>query len=224
LRKFFSNGGGDFDFPGFVFRNRGPQKVQATRVKLPCVLEQLYTGCTKKVTIQRSIVDRDGYRVEMAKVFEVQIKPGWAAGMAVTYERQGDEYPGMIPGDVVFVLEEKSHKNFRRDKDDLHYTCHLTLSNALLGVKVAIPGLDGNSREVNVPEIIYPTYVHRVDGAGMPSRRNEGVYGDLYVHFNILFPNRLLEEKRNEIRKAFEGVEFQKADPNVLEAVFFWSF
>jgi len=207
-------------FPGFSFRaSRGTRKVQPTKIRLECSLEQVFTGCSKKVSVQRSTTDANGFRHEVTKTFEVQIKPGWTTGMAITYEKQGDEYYGAISGDVIFVIEEKSHKYFRREKDDLHYDCNLTLRNALLGAKISVPFLDGKTIDVNIPQIIDPKYVHCVNGRGMPSRRVEGHSGDLFIHFNILFPKKLTDAKRTEIKKVFEGVEFQNPDPNIFEAI-----
>jgi len=159
------------------------------------------------------------FETKLPKLFEVQIKPGWTTGMAITYEKQGDEFHGAITGDVIFIIEEKPHKYFRREKDDLHYDCNLSVRDALLGARISIPFLDGKTVDVNVTQIIDPKYVHCVSGSGMPSRRIEGHSGDLYIHFNILFPKKLTDTKRNEIKKVFEGVEFQNPDPNILEAI-----
>jgi len=160
-----------------------------------------------------------GFRHEVTKTFDVVIKPGWTSGMVITYEKQGDEFYGAIPGDVVFIIEEKPHKYFRREKDDLHYDCNLSLRDALLGVKITVPFLDGKNVEVNIPQIIDPKYVHCVNRCGMPSRKIEGHSGDLYIHFNILFPKKLTDAKRNDIKKVFESVEFQNPDPNIFEAI-----
>ncbi len=50
----------------------------------------------------------------------------------------GDEEPGIIPADIVFVLDEKPHPRFRRDGDTLHYTAVLPLADALCGTTLQV--------------------------------------------------------------------------------------
>lgn len=49
----------------------------------------------------------------------------------------------MIPADIVFILKEKPHPFFKREKDNLIYSADITLKQALCGVKLSIPTLDG---------------------------------------------------------------------------------
>lgn len=53
---------------------------------------------------------------------EINIKPGWKDGTKITFEREGDELPGVIPADIVFTLQAKPHDRFERDGDDLIYS------------------------------------------------------------------------------------------------------
>ena len=48
--------------------------------------------------------------------------------------RLGDETPGHIPADIVFVLEEKPHAVYVREENDLVYTQQISLRDALCGV------------------------------------------------------------------------------------------
>jgi DnaJ family protein B protein 4 len=60
---------GDGMFSESVFRNfsdpasssSGPRKAPPIENKLPCSLEELYTGSTRKMKISRNIVDASGY-------------------------------------------------------------------------------------------------------------------------------------------------------------------
>jgi len=58
----------------------------------------------------------------------------------------------------------------------------------------------------------------------MPSRKYEGTHGDLYIHFNILFPKSLSPDNRKEINKVFENVSFHRADPSIAEAIYYGKF
>jgi len=146
-------------------------------------------------------------------------------GITIKYEGEGDEKPGYISGDVIITLEEITHKHFRRDKDDLHYTANITLRDALLGIKLTIPRLSEKVSpvQVNIPKIIEPGFKERSVGAGMPSRNYER-YGDLYIHFNILFPKNLTSENRKEIGSVFDKIPFQSAEPGIAEAIYYGKF
>jgi len=70
-------------------------------------------------------------------------RPGWKNGTKITFEREGDERPGVIPADIVFILNTKPHPRFERDGDDLIYTANITLEEALTGAEVEVQTLDG---------------------------------------------------------------------------------
>jgi DnaJ family protein A protein 2 len=48
------------------------------------------------------------------KVLEVFIDKGMQEGQRITFTGEGDQAPGIIPGDVVIVIEEKEHPRFKR--------------------------------------------------------------------------------------------------------------
>jgi DnaJ-class molecular chaperone len=214
--------------PGFSFnfRRSTPRKAPPSRFTLRCTLEELYNGTTKKVSYTKTVTNNYGHTKENNKLVDIQIKPGTASGFQLALEREGDEMPGIIPGDVIFTIEQLEHATFRRDKDDLHYTSNITLRDALLGIKLSIKRLSNKAPplEVNLPKIIEPNYVERISKEGMPSRKYEGTYGDLYIHFNILFPKSLSTENKKEINKVFENVAFHKADPGLAEAIYYGKF
>lgn len=41
-------------------------------------------------------------------------RKGWKNGTKITYEREGDELPGVIPADIVFILNTKPHPRYVR--------------------------------------------------------------------------------------------------------------
>ena len=57
-------------------------------------------------------------------------------------------------GDVVFILEEKEHEQFKRNGDDLHHTAKISLSDALTGVVVSIKTLDDRDLKFTFNDVI----------------------------------------------------------------------
>ncbi len=55
----------------------------------------------------------------------------------------GDERPGTIPADIVFVISEKKHPVFEREGNDLTHTARLPLVDALCGATIKLTTLDG---------------------------------------------------------------------------------
>ena len=55
----------------------------------------------------------------------------------------GDERPGSIPADLVFIIEEKPHARFSREGNDLVHNAKLPLVDALCGATVRLQSLDG---------------------------------------------------------------------------------
>jgi hypothetical protein len=52
---------------------------------------------------------------------------GLQAGTKVTFENEGDQGPGRLPADIVFVLAAKHHPVFTREGDDLIMTYRVPL-------------------------------------------------------------------------------------------------
>lgn len=79
-------------------------------------------------------------------------------GHRITFAGEGDQEPGMEPGDIIIVLEEKEHEIFKRSNDNLIMRMELTLTEALCGFQKAIKTLDGRTLVItNLPGEIYYT-------------------------------------------------------------------
>ena len=58
---------------------------------------------------------------------------GMKDGQQIRFSGEGDQEPGSEPGDIVIVLDEKEHPQFRRRGTDLIMQKELTLVEALCG-------------------------------------------------------------------------------------------
>merc|ERR1712107_882926 len=59
-------------------------------------IEEIASGCEKKMKISRKVMRLDGTRTMEDKVLKVVVKPGWKAGTKVTFAKEGDQVPGKI--------------------------------------------------------------------------------------------------------------------------------
>lgn len=127
--------------------------------------------------------------VQERKVLHVPVDKGMQDGQKITFSGEGDQGPDIIPGDVVFVIEQKKHDRFERKGDDLFYKAEIDLLTALAGGQIVIEHLDERFLQVSIlpGEVISPGSVKQITGQGMPSYRHHDM-GNLYIHFNVKFP------------------------------------
>merc|ERR1711874_355898 len=137
-------------------------------------LEEINTGCEKKMKISRKVFKEDGRMMTEEKVLKISVKPGWKSGTKVTFSQEGDRVPGKIPADIAFIIRDKPHPIFRRDGTNIKYTYKMPLREALCGSTIQVPTLDGRRVGLNCPEVVKPSTTKRLQGYGQcvssPSR------------------------------------------------------
>ncbi|XP_017151591.1 dnaJ protein homolog 1 isoform X1 [Drosophila miranda] len=164
-------------------------------------LEEIYHGCVKKMKISRRVVQADGSSRKEDKVLQISIKPGWKSGTKVTFQKEGDQAPGKIPADIVFIIRDKPHAMFKREGSDLRYTARLTLKQALCGVVFQVPTMSGDKLRIStMQEIIKPNTVKRIQGYGLPFPKDTTRKGDLLVAFDIQFPEKLTAAQKEVLK------------------------
>lgn len=171
---------------------------------LHVTLEDIDRGCVKKMKISRMIMGQDGKARKDEKVLDITVKPGWKAGTKITFQREGDVMPGKIPADIVFYIRDKPHPTFKREASDIRYTAKVTLRQALCGVTVRVPTLNGDPLTLNTAnEVIKPNTVKRIQGRGLPFPKEPSRRGDLLVAFEIQFPDRVSQATKDILADLF---------------------
>ncbi|KAG6393715.1 hypothetical protein SASPL_144282 [Salvia splendens] len=179
----------------------GPRKAPPIEQKLPCTLEELYKGGTKKMKISREIYDASGKTLPVEEILTIDIKRGWKKGTKITFPEKGNEQPNVIPSDLVFIIDEKPHRVFTRDGNDLVVTQRISLAEALTGYTLHLTTLDGRTLTVPINALIHPDYEEVVPGEGMPFPKDPSKKGNLRIKFNIKFPTRLTPDQKSGIKK-----------------------
>lgn len=182
-----------------------PRKAAAIERMLPCSLEDLYKGTSKKMKISRDVADASGRPATMEEILTIEIKPGWKKGTKITFPEKGNEQRGVIPSDLVFIIDEKPHSMFKRDGNDLIFTQKISLVEALTGYTAQVTTLDGRNLTIPINNIISPIYEEVVKGEGMPIPKEPGKRGNLRIKFNIKFPGRLTSEQKSGIKRLFSS-------------------
>ncbi|CAK0784305.1 hypothetical protein CVIRNUC_007509 [Coccomyxa viridis] len=142
------------------------------------------------------------------KVFEVHIEQGHKYGAKVVLRGEaGMSELGVLPGDVIFVLEPKQHKTFKRVQNDIVMEKEITLHEALCGVSFNITHLDGRVLQVAEPpgKVIKPNSWKSIQDEGMPVHGRPYEKGNLYIHFKVVFPDELSQEQVGALRSILPG-------------------
>eukprot|EP00244_Chara_vulgaris_P014921 TRINITY_DN970_c0_g2_i6.p1 TRINITY_DN970_c0_g2~~TRINITY_DN970_c0_g2_i6.p1 ORF type:complete len:359 (-),score=84.02 TRINITY_DN970_c0_g2_i6:620-1696(-) len=179
----------------------GARKAAAVENKLACTLEELYNGSTRKMKISRQIADASGKTIPIDEILAIGVKPGWKKGTRITFPEKGNELPGVVPADLIFIVEEKPHDVFKRDGNDLIVTQKITLAQALADYTASIRTLDGRTLRVECNEVIYPGYEKVIPKEGMPIAKEPGKKGNLRLKFDIKYPPRLSPEQKAALQK-----------------------
>ncbi|GBP11863.1 DnaJ homolog subfamily A member 2 [Eumeta japonica] len=163
----------------------------------PNMTRQFQTHCTTCQGQGETINEKDkcskceGKKVlnEM-KILEVHIEKGMRENQKIYFRGEGDQQPDTEPGDVIIVLQLKSHDLFQRTGDDLIMKRDITLTQALCGFEFVIKHLDGRDLLVRhvAGEVIKPGDLKGIQHEGMPQYKNPFEKGNLYIKFDILFP------------------------------------
>ena len=79
------------------------------------------------------------------KILEVSVDKGMEDGQKITFGGEGDQEPGLEPGDIIIVLDEKEHATFKRNGTDLIMKMNINITEALCGFKKSIATLDNRT-------------------------------------------------------------------------------
>ncbi|KAG5191923.1 heat shock protein 40 [Tribonema minus] len=131
--------------------------------------------------------------VKERKVLEVHVTPGMKNGEKITFHEEADETPGMLPGDVVFVIQSKPHDTFQRKGADLIMEKKLSLAESLCGFDFVVQHMDGRALRLrSAPgKVTKHEHLQVIPHEGMPHAGNPYVKGRLFVLFKVVFPETL---------------------------------
>lgn len=163
-------------------------------------LEEIYTGIEKKFKIQRKVTLNNELTRSEENILVVQIMPGWKAGTTVTFKNEGDKNLDTLPADVMITIRDKEHEHFTRDShNNLIYSCKLSLKDALICSFIDIPTIDGRTVRIKHDGVIRPDMTTVLEGYGLPIPNQPNKRANLFVTYDISFPQNLSAQQRQVI-------------------------
>lgn len=135
---------------------------------------------------------------------DVEVMPGAKEGEELLFEGESDESPDFEAGDVVVKLWSERNKNaFRRRDTNLYTSIALGLDEALLGFERNITHLDDHIVTLHRRGVTQPGYVEQIEKQGMPKREDWDTFGDLFVEYSVVLPDKIEGDLRKVLEKAF---------------------
>ncbi len=145
------------------------------------------------------------------KKLSVNIPAGIDDEQRVILRGQGNHGTnGGSAGDLYVEVKIKPHKLFVRNGDDIHYEMPVSYAEAVLGAKLTVPTLEGES-EFSIPEGTQTGSVFSLRGKGIPNVNGKG-RGNIYVTVTVEVP-KSLNSKQKELLKQFDKAMGNKNTP-----------
>eukprot|EP00887_Chlorella_sp_A99_P005312 scaffold1.g5312.t1 len=159
------------------------------------------------------------------KVFEVHIEPGHRHGSKIVFRGEaGSDSPDVAPGDLIFILEQKDHSEFKRIGSDLFFEKQVSLVEALTGAHFHVKHLDERVLDISSSGgVVTPDSWMVVKGEGMPLHGRPFEKGNLYIHFSVKFPENITAEQAEVLKQVLGGGKLENGtapmDAEMLEEV-----
>lgn len=169
-------GAESFDF-GFDFGLGGqeaPRKGRDTHYTLPVAFAEAVLGGTKRIDLPSG------------KTLDVKIPKGAISGQTLRLRGQGAESAnGGKAGDALVRLDVEDHAQLVRKDPDILLELPVSVQEAVLGGKVAVPTVDGVVN-MTIPAGSNTGSVLRLKGKGAANTKGRG---DQLVTLKVLLPN-----------------------------------
>jgi DnaJ homolog subfamily A member 2 len=141
------------------------------------------------------------------KTLEVSIEKGMQHGQTIKFDGESDEKPGLLAGDIIFVIQEQPHSTFKRNGINLIIEKKINLTEALTGIVFKLETLDKRVIVINskVGSVIKPGDMLQVTNEGMPTYKSPFDKGNLLIIFDVEFPKKIPEKLSLQLEKILPG-------------------
>ena len=184
----YENEGGFSDFFSSMFggaagrRSTGRQKGQDINATFQLNLTDVFKTHQQTITVN-------------GKNIRITVPAGVENGQVIKLNGYGQASPnGGTSGDLFLTFKINNDTFFKRVGNDLQITQEIDLYTALLGGDVNLTTMHGKLKLKVKPETQNGTKI-RVKGKGFPLYKQQEIFGDLYVTYNVKLPTSLSEKE-----------------------------
>jgi len=145
--------------------------------------------------IEKRCVRCDGRKVvQESKPLVAKVERGMKDAEEIIFQKEAEQYPGYVAGDLIFILKQTPHSLFDRIGNNLYMDMEISFEEALLGFTRSIKHLDGHLVTIDRHEVTQPFQTIVMHGEGMPIMNEENTFGDLHITFKVKMPKLTPEE------------------------------
>ena len=143
------------------------------------------------------------------ETIEIDIPAGVEEGMQLSMRGKGNAGKNGGPkGDLLIAIEEKQHKHFTRDGQNIMFDLFLNFADAALGTSVEVPTL-GKKVKISIPAGTPAGKIFRLRSKGVPSVQGYAGKGDQLINVNIWTPKTLTKEDKELLEAMRKSPSFQ---------------
>jgi molecular chaperone DnaJ len=141
------------------------------------------------------------------EIITLNIPAGVADGMQLSVNGRGNAARrGGVNGDLIVLVEEEEHPDFKREDNNLIYDLLISIPDAINGAPVEIPTIDGRVK-VKIEPGTPSGKLLKLRGKGLPDVNGYG-RGDLFVRILIYIPSNISRDERKILEKLNESENF----------------
>ena len=168
------------------------KKVQV--VRMGPMIQQMVQDCQKCRGTGKFVPENDkcpscsgkGFNVK-TKSLRIPLRNGLERGNKIQLEKKGHQLKDGKT-DLIIVIDEIPHKNFKRDGSNLITEVTLELYQSLFGFDKIIKHLDGTNLHISSSSKIEDGDIKRIVNKGMMNLKTK-IPGDLFIVFKVKYPN-----------------------------------
>lgn len=130
-------------------------------------------------------------RTAATRRLTIEILPGVSDGQLIKVSGAGEAGErGARSGDLYVQIRIAENKTFEREGSDLFIKKEIGVVDILLGRKISVPVISGDTIEVEIPAGFNFSQPLKIEGKGMPKFGGRG-HGDLFVQFEVKAPKKV---------------------------------
>ncbi|ADJ26593.1 chaperone protein DnaJ [Dehalogenimonas lykanthroporepellens BL-DC-9] len=147
---------------------------------------------------------KGGGRERVTRTIKVRVPPGIDNGNQIRMSGGGNlGERGGGPGDLYITVNVATHKDFKRDGDNIIYELPINFAQAALGMEPEVPTLYGPAK-LKVPSGVQTGKVIRLKGKGMPLLNKPNSFGDQWVEVKVVTPEKLNRKQKKLFQELAE--------------------
>lgn len=161
-------------------------------------LHEISFGSTKYAELERNGV---------IETYFVPTNRGCVGGTKMVYQAQGkDGNDNNVTFTTCDYIPSDTNGTIHRRGADLYIKLRTNLKDALCGLKVRLKTIDERVMNVMINDVIHPDYVKMIPNEGLPKFDRKDEKGNLYLIFDIIFPQQLSARSKHILSNVFDEI------------------